>query len=44
MLEDVCELHGIPLDDARRTHLAMLDAAGLEQLRLHLKHHRTWPG
>lgn len=44
VIEDVCELRGIALDDARRTHLATLDAAGLEQLRVHLKHHRTWPG
>lgn len=44
LIEDVCELQGISLDGDQRAHLATLDAAGLEQLRLHLKRHRTWPG
>lgn len=43
-IEDVCDLCGIALDDARRAHLASLDAAGLDQLRRHLKAHRAWPG
>lgn len=43
-IEDVCDLCDVPLDDARRAHLASLDAAGLDQLRRHLKAHRAWPG
>ncbi len=43
-VEDVCELCGVPLDDGRRAHLAALDTAGLEALRAHLKHARSWPG
>lgn len=42
-IEDVCELSGIALDEARRAHLGSLDAAGLDALRRHLKTHRAWP-
>lgn len=43
-IEDICELSGIALDEARRAHLGSLDAAGLDELRRHLKTHRAWPG
>lgn len=42
-VEDLCEILAIPLDDARRAHLASLDAAGLESLRASLKRARAWP-
>jgi Uma2 family endonuclease len=42
-VEDLCELCGVPLDDARRAHIASLDAAGLDRLRSHVKTRRTWP-
>jgi hypothetical protein len=32
-----------PLTEAWKAHLANLDVAGLEALRLHLKQHRSWP-
>lgn len=40
---DLCELLGIELTEARRTHLAGLDLPGLEALWRHLKTHRNWP-
>jgi Uma2 family endonuclease len=42
-VEDICDLCGIPLDDARRAHIASLDAAGLDRLRTQLKSGRAWP-
>jgi len=42
-LEDLCEILGIALTDARRAHLAGLDLQGLAALRGHLKAHRSWP-
>lgn len=42
-IADVCELCGVPLDDARRAHIASLDAAGLDRLRSRLKAQRAWP-
>jgi hypothetical protein len=41
---DLCELLGIEVTEARKAHLADLNVAGLEALRLHLKLHRSWPG
>ena len=42
-VETACDLLGIELTEARKAHLAGLDVAGLEALRQHLKHHRSWP-
>jgi Uma2 family endonuclease len=42
-VEDLCELAGVPLDDARRAHLATLEAADLEALRAQVKRNRAWP-
>jgi Uma2 family endonuclease len=42
-VEDVCDLCGVPLDEARRAHIASLDASGLDGLRAHLKARRAWP-
>ena len=42
-IEDVCELCGIALDDARRARVATLDVTGLDALRSHLKRTRAWP-
>jgi Uma2 family endonuclease len=42
-IEDLCEVLGVPLDDARRAHLESLDAPGLEDLRARIKKERTWP-
>lgn len=41
---DLCEVLGVPLDEARRAQLAALDVAGLEALRAHIKVARGWPG
>jgi hypothetical protein len=40
---DLCELLGVELTEARRQHLASLDLAGLQQLRVALKATRSWP-
>lgn len=42
-VEDLCEVFEVPLDGARRAHIASLDAAGLDELRGHLKARRAWP-
>lgn len=42
-IEDFCDVCGVPLDDARRAHIASLDVAGLGRLRAHLKSRRAWP-
>ncbi len=42
-LVDLCEAYDIELTDERRTHLARLDQAGLEELRARLKRDRAWP-
>ena len=42
-IEDLAELLGLPVDEARRATLSQLDLTGLESLRTHLKRHRTWP-
>jgi predicted transposase/invertase (TIGR01784 family) len=41
---DLCEAHGIEVDDARRALLSRLDLTGLEALRAHVKSCRAWPG
>jgi hypothetical protein len=40
---DLCEILGVKLDDARRTHITSLDLNGLEALRAALKQRRAWP-
>jgi predicted transposase/invertase (TIGR01784 family) len=40
---DLCELLAIALTEERTAHLAALDLAGLETLRVHLKTHKSWP-
>lgn len=42
-VEDICELCGVPLDGARRAHLAALAPAALEALRARIKRERAWP-
>lgn len=41
--QDMCEVLGVPLDEARRAHLASLDADALDSFRLALKRARAWP-
>ncbi len=41
---DLCEVFAVELTDERRAHVASLDLAGLEALRLTLKQTRRWPG
>ena len=42
-IEGVCALLGVPLDDARRAHLASLDVAGLGALQAALFRDKAWP-
>jgi Uma2 family endonuclease len=42
-VEAVCVVLGLPLDKARRQHLASLDARGLEKLLSTLQRKRSWP-
>ena len=42
-VKGLCEAYGLTLTPAQETHLASLDLAGLEALRVHLKQHRAWP-
>jgi hypothetical protein len=42
-VEDLCELLAIRLDTRRRKHIASLDLAGLDALRVQLKQRRAWP-
>lgn len=42
-VEDLCEVLGIEVTEARKAHFAGLDVTGLEALRQHLKQHRSWP-
>jgi Uma2 family endonuclease len=43
VIEDLCEVLALPIDAARRQHLASLGAEGLAALRAHIKHHGSWP-
>jgi hypothetical protein len=42
-VELACDLLGLELTEERRTTLMNLDLPGLEALRLHLKHEKSWP-
>jgi hypothetical protein len=42
-VEMACDLLGIEMTEERRAHLAGLDLAGLDALRLRLKSERAWP-
>lgn len=42
-VEDLCDVFGVPLDEARRAHIATLDVTALDALRAHIKAHRSWP-
>ncbi len=42
-VESICEVLAIPLDMARREHLAALDLAGLQALQQALLRDRSWP-
>jgi predicted transposase YdaD len=42
-IEDLCELLGIEVNEARRAQLAELDLAGLDAFRMALKQKRGWP-
>ena len=39
----LCDVFGLTLTADHEQHLASLDLADLEELRLHLKKHRAWP-
>lgn len=42
-IETACDVLGIALDDARRAHLATMDADALDGLLVALRRDRTWP-
>ena len=42
-IADLCDLLGLPLDDARRAELDAADLPALEALRAELKRSRRWP-
>jgi Uma2 family endonuclease len=42
-VEDICEVCGVPLDEARRARLAALGPVELEALRASIKRERAWP-
>ncbi|MFO0760751.1 MAG: hypothetical protein U0359_30010, partial [Byssovorax sp.] len=42
-IADLCDAYGLTLTADHEQHLASLDLAGLNELRVHLKKHRAWP-
>jgi len=42
-IRELCDLFGIPFDEARSAHVASLDVASLEGLRREIRRARAWP-
>ncbi len=42
-IADLCDAYGLTFTPDHEQHLASLDLAGLDELRVHLKKHRAWP-